>query len=65
MAAVVVMLVFVHQRLRLKKYREIREYYEEQMRYVVFHIKEWRLHNQSHVPLQLAKIPFCPTRRCG
>ena len=34
MGAVVIMLVLVHKRLRLKRYLEIREYYEEQMKYV-------------------------------
>ena len=32
MIAVTVMLVFIHKRLRLKRYRELCEYYEEQMR---------------------------------
>ena len=32
MVTVIVMLVFIHKRLRLKKYRELCEYYEEQMR---------------------------------
>ncbi|KAH9846143.1 hypothetical protein C2E23DRAFT_744760 [Lenzites betulinus] len=31
MIATIVMLTFVHKRLRLQRYREIREYYEEQM----------------------------------
>ena len=31
MLATIVVLVLVHKRLRLKRYREIREYYDEQM----------------------------------
>ena len=31
MSAIVTVLVLVHKRLRLKRYREIREYYDEQM----------------------------------
>ncbi|KZT67913.1 hypothetical protein DAEQUDRAFT_365354 [Daedalea quercina L-15889] len=34
MVATILMLVLLHKRSRLKRYREIREYYEEQMRYV-------------------------------
>ncbi|PCH39342.1 hypothetical protein WOLCODRAFT_29486 [Wolfiporia cocos MD-104 SS10] len=32
MATIIMMLVILHKRLRLQRYREIREYYEEQMR---------------------------------
>ncbi len=35
MVATVIMLTLVHKRLRLQRYREIREYYEEQMKYVL------------------------------
>ncbi|TFY63531.1 hypothetical protein EVJ58_g3203 [Rhodofomes roseus] len=31
MTATIVVLVLLHKRLRLKRYREIREYYDEQM----------------------------------
>ena len=31
MLSIVVVLLLVHKRLRLKRYREIREYYDEQM----------------------------------
>lgn len=31
MLSTIVVLVLVHKRLRLKRYREIREYYDEQM----------------------------------
>ncbi|KAH9914961.1 uncharacterized protein B0H18DRAFT_940343 [Fomitopsis serialis] len=34
MSATIIMLVLLHKRLRLKRYREIREYYDEQMRCV-------------------------------
>ena len=35
MAITVVMLVMIHKRIRLKHYRQLREYYEEQLRYVL------------------------------
>lgn len=34
MTAVVIMLSLFHKRQRLKRYREIREYYDEQTEYV-------------------------------
>lgn len=34
MVVTVVMLVMIHKRIRLKHYSELREYYEEQLRYV-------------------------------
>lgn len=39
MVATVVMLTLVHKRLRLQRYREIREYYEEQMKYVFLYFR--------------------------
>lgn len=38
MVATVVMLTLVHKRLRLQRYREIREYYEEQMKCVILNL---------------------------
>ena len=35
MVAIVIMLVLVHKRVRLSRYRELREYYEEQIRYAI------------------------------
>ncbi|TBU57784.1 hypothetical protein BD310DRAFT_928698 [Dichomitus squalens] len=35
MIAIVVLLTLVHKRLRLRRLREIREYYEEQVTYVI------------------------------
>lgn len=35
MSAIVVMLTLFHKRQRLKRYQEIREYYDEQVEYVL------------------------------
>lgn len=41
MVATVVMLTLVHKRLRLQRYREIREYYEEQMKCVFLYFRSF------------------------